>query len=43
MIVNLTCQTDKCPSKGIAVPVEDPADFCMCGACEQEITDKQPE
>lgn len=41
MIVKLTCQTEGCPGKGIVVEVEDPADFCVCGVCEKEITDKR--
>ena len=41
MIVKLTCQTEGCPSKGIAIEVEDPEQLCICGACEQEILDKQ--
>ena len=41
MIIVLTCRNSKCKANGIAIPVEDPADLCVCGACETEITDKQ--
>ncbi len=41
MIVTLTCQTEGCVGKGVGIQVEDPAEFCVCGGCGQEILDKK--
>jgi hypothetical protein len=40
MIINFTCHTENCMNKDIAIPLEDPADLCICGPCGMEITDK---
>jgi hypothetical protein len=38
----VTCQTENCNSNGIAIEVINPEPTVICGACGQEITDKQP-
>ena len=41
MIIKLTCHTPNCENAEIPILFEDPADTCICGACGQEILDKQ--
>ena len=40
MIILLTCETEGCINKDIAIPFEDPAELCICGCCMNEITNK---
>ena len=41
-IINLICRTDGCENKDLVIPYPDPAELCICGGCNQEITDKKP-
>lgn len=43
MIYNLTCTNKKCENFEYAIPYPDPADLCICGACGNEITKKEPQ
>jgi hypothetical protein len=38
----VTCHTAGCPNDNIAIPVQAvlPDCFCVCGGCNNEITDK---
>jgi hypothetical protein len=36
------CHTDGCENEGIEIPFPDPAPSVICGACDQEVTDKTP-
>lgn len=42
MIINLICTTDNCENFEEAIPYPDPAELCICGACGNEITRKEP-
>ena len=41
MIVNLICTFEKCENFEIEIPYPDPAELCICGACNSEITRKE--
>jgi hypothetical protein len=41
-IIDLICHTEGCPNQDVVLPYPDPADLCICGGCDQEITDKKP-
>ena len=42
--MTVTCHTEGCPNEGINIVVQAvlPDCFCICGGCNQEITDKEP-
>lgn len=41
MIINLICTFEQCENYEIAIPYPDPAELCICGACNNEITRKE--
>jgi hypothetical protein len=41
MITILTCETEGCMNANIGIPYEDAAEYCICGVCMNEITNKQ--